>query len=222
MTTLRAAAQQALEALEISTRFVYADNRPQCEVAIDSLRTALAEEALQVMADNASGLGLSYEPVQRPSADLIEAVDTLLNEALCDCPDRMKHEHGEHLSGCHLFDLNEARLRMTKRTEPVQEPVLNEAEAIAAADRMFEHQQIGNHVPRCSRDEFRELAMAAISDYLRGAHPAPQPVELTDEEILMAISPKTGVLLEGDMRRRALSSARAVIAAYQKKQEGKV
>lgn len=41
---LREAAQQALEALEMSTRFVYADNRPQCENAINALRAALAED----------------------------------------------------------------------------------------------------------------------------------------------------------------------------------
>ena len=41
---LRDAAQQALEALEMSRRFVYADNRPQCDGAIDALRAALAQQ----------------------------------------------------------------------------------------------------------------------------------------------------------------------------------
>ena len=58
MTTLREAAQQALEALEMSRRFVYADNRPQCDGAIDSLRAALAQQD---------------EPVQEPVAWLYEA-----------------------------------------------------------------------------------------------------------------------------------------------------
>ena len=40
---LRAAARQALEALEVSTRFVYADLRPQCESTIDALRERLNE-----------------------------------------------------------------------------------------------------------------------------------------------------------------------------------
>lgn len=37
--------RQALEALEVSTRFVYADMRPQCEDAIAALRERLAETA---------------------------------------------------------------------------------------------------------------------------------------------------------------------------------
>ena len=37
--------RQALEALEVSTRFVYADLRPQCESTIDALRERLAETA---------------------------------------------------------------------------------------------------------------------------------------------------------------------------------
>ena len=37
--------RQALEALEVSTRFVYADLRPQCECSITALRERLAETA---------------------------------------------------------------------------------------------------------------------------------------------------------------------------------
>ena len=37
--------RQALEALEVSTRFVYADMRPQCEDAIAALRERLGEKA---------------------------------------------------------------------------------------------------------------------------------------------------------------------------------
>lgn len=40
---------------------------------------------------------------------LIEAVDTLLESAPCDCPHRMREERGEHLSHCYLFDLNVVR-----------------------------------------------------------------------------------------------------------------
>ena len=36
--------RQALEALEVSTRFVYADLRPQCESTIDALRGRLGDE----------------------------------------------------------------------------------------------------------------------------------------------------------------------------------
>ena len=53
MSTLREAAQQALEALEMSKRFVYADNRPQCDEAIDALRAALAQQA-ETMAQEAA------------------------------------------------------------------------------------------------------------------------------------------------------------------------
>ena len=44
MTDLRTAAQQALEALEMSRRFVYADSRPQCDEAIAALHAALAQQ----------------------------------------------------------------------------------------------------------------------------------------------------------------------------------
>lgn len=37
--------RQALEALEVSTRFVYADLRPQCECAIAALRERLEGKA---------------------------------------------------------------------------------------------------------------------------------------------------------------------------------
>ena len=50
MTDLRTAAQQALEALEMSRRFVYADNRPQCDEAITALRAALAQEQAEPVA----------------------------------------------------------------------------------------------------------------------------------------------------------------------------
>ena len=50
MTPLREVAQQALEALEISTRFVYADNRPLCDDAIAALRAALAQEHAEPVA----------------------------------------------------------------------------------------------------------------------------------------------------------------------------
>jgi len=51
MTTLRAAAQQALEALEMSRRFVYADNRPQCDDAITALRAALEQPEQEPLTD---------------------------------------------------------------------------------------------------------------------------------------------------------------------------
>lgn len=58
------------------------------------------------------------KPVQAeaPSFDLIEAVDTLLDTAPCDCSDKRRFEKGEHLSHCYLFDLNVSRLA-TKQAE---------------------------------------------------------------------------------------------------------
>lgn len=40
---------------------------------------------------------------------LVEAVDTLLECAPCECPHRMREKQGEHFSHCYLFDLNVAR-----------------------------------------------------------------------------------------------------------------
>ena len=210
MTTLREAAQQALGALEaLDAPASGAIDHYELERRKEALRDALAEEALQVMADNASDLGLSYEPVQRPSADLIEAVDTLLNESLCDCPDRMKHGRGEHLSGCHLFDLNEARLRMTQRTEPVQEPVAWRYKFARGARWDFAESDPA---------EWRDLDVTAEPLYTR---PAPQPVELTDEELVKCLGAIT-YEVPARLPPGWAKFARAVIAAYQAKQEGKV
>ena len=73
MSDLRTAAQQALEALEMSRRFVYADNRPQCDEAIDALRAALAQQAEHfcdthcTWADHAAGCVMAEpeEPVAK-------------------------------------------------------------------------------------------------------------------------------------------------------------
>lgn len=45
-------------------------------------------------------------------AALLEAVDTLLETAPCECSDKRRYERGEHLTGCYLFDLNIARAAM--------------------------------------------------------------------------------------------------------------
>ncbi len=41
------AMKQALEALETARRFVYSDNRPQCDAAITALRTAIEQAEKQ-------------------------------------------------------------------------------------------------------------------------------------------------------------------------------
>jgi hypothetical protein len=57
----------------------------------------------------AAGVAPSHEVL--PSA-LLEAVDTLLETAPCDCSHKRRYEKGEHMSHCHLFDLNIARNKM--------------------------------------------------------------------------------------------------------------
>jgi len=65
------------------------------------------------------------KPVQAeaPSSALIEAVDTLLDTAPCDCSDKRRFEKGEHLSHCYLFDLNVSRLA----TKQAEAPTLEES-----------------------------------------------------------------------------------------------
>jgi hypothetical protein len=63
--------------------------------------------------------------VQVPQG-LIEAVDRVLEEAHCDCPQRLRFDDGQHLSGCPLFDLNVARLAMLAAAPP---PAAPQAEA---------------------------------------------------------------------------------------------
>jgi hypothetical protein len=48
----------ALEALEVGRRYVYADDRPQLENAIDALREALASDAMDRLAQADRELGL--------------------------------------------------------------------------------------------------------------------------------------------------------------------
>jgi hypothetical protein len=78
ITIDRAVVEQALEALEMSRRFVYADNRPQCDDAITALRAALAEPVQEpvkfkcTVIDDAhpDGVPLSQwgkQPVQEPA-----------------------------------------------------------------------------------------------------------------------------------------------------------
>jgi len=62
--------------------------------------------ALDKAIDAARGAEPSETHMLRLS--LVEAVETVLNEAPCDCPNKMRFERGDHLSGCHLFDLNNA------------------------------------------------------------------------------------------------------------------
>ena len=72
-----------------------------------------AAERLQALSDAIRAIPDRLPaPAAIPSAELvalIEAVDTLLESAPCDCPHRMREERGEHLSHCYLFDLNVAR-----------------------------------------------------------------------------------------------------------------
>lgn len=46
----------------------------------------------------------------RPAVALVAAVDEFLENAECECPEGLRFGSGLHLSGCRLFDLNEARI----------------------------------------------------------------------------------------------------------------
>jgi hypothetical protein len=54
----REAMRMALDALEVGRRYVYADDRPQLENAIDALREALASDAMDRLAQADRELGL--------------------------------------------------------------------------------------------------------------------------------------------------------------------
>lgn len=45
-------------------------------------------------------------------AGLLEAVDSVLETAPCDCSHKRRYEDGEHMSGCYLFDLNIERCKI--------------------------------------------------------------------------------------------------------------
>jgi hypothetical protein len=64
------------------------------------------------------GVAPSHEVI--PSA-LLEAVDTLLETAPCDCSHKRRHEKGEHMSHCYLFDLNIVRNKMLAAGVPARE-----------------------------------------------------------------------------------------------------
>jgi hypothetical protein len=53
-----------------------------------------------------------------PQCALLEAVDTILDEAPCDCPHSMRFDRGDHMSGCYLFDLNITRVKMLSAAIP--------------------------------------------------------------------------------------------------------
>jgi len=62
----------------------------------------------------------STTPAKAPGAALLEAVDSMLDTAPCECGDRRRFDKGEHLSGCYLFDINIARTSMATAQAPAQ------------------------------------------------------------------------------------------------------
>ncbi len=54
------------------------------------------------------------------SEALLEAVDSLLETAPCECSHKRRYEAGEHLSHCYLFDLNIARAALSQPAPAVQ------------------------------------------------------------------------------------------------------
>mgnify|MGYP003340432174 CR=1 FL=1 len=65
-----AAVKQALELIEPIAHNSTDDPRGKAEEAITALRRALADQALDKMAENARELGLDYEPVEQQPAEL--------------------------------------------------------------------------------------------------------------------------------------------------------
>lgn len=67
-------------------------------------------------------------------AEFIKAAEDVLEKTPCDCSDRRRYEHGAHLSGCHLFDLNAAHRRMRSApTAPAPSLPSDKAEVLAQA-----------------------------------------------------------------------------------------
>lgn len=48
----------------------------------------------------------------------IEAAEDVLQRAPCECSHKRRYEDGEHLSGCHLFDLNIASVELQLSPQP--------------------------------------------------------------------------------------------------------
>lgn len=101
----------------------------QTRKALELARSLLWSAASNTYADRVQGIKAIDEalapataaPVEH--ADLVEAVDRVLAEAPCECGERLRFDRGEHLSGCYLFDLNEARNRASASAAPVAQPV---------------------------------------------------------------------------------------------------
>lgn len=72
---------------------------------------------------------------EAPAPALLEAVDTLLDEAPCNCSHKRRFEDGEHVAGCYLFDLNLARLA----TQP---PAIPAAPAVQASGEVVEREAL--------------------------------------------------------------------------------
>jgi hypothetical protein len=72
----------ALEALEVANSCVDGyyipkgkTHLPEIELAIIAIKEALANEALDKMAENARELGLDYEPEQEPVGEIVDAIE---------------------------------------------------------------------------------------------------------------------------------------------------
>jgi len=72
----------ALEALEVANSCVDGyyipkgkTHLPEIELAITAIKEALANEALEKMAENARELGLDYEPEQEPVGEIVDAIE---------------------------------------------------------------------------------------------------------------------------------------------------
>jgi len=105
------------------------------------------------------------EPAHAAPIGLMEAVDYTLSQAPCDCPQAMRFERGEHMSGCYLFDLNEeyAKTSVCQASEQGQEPLEIMAKAIYRqffGAEKYPWKDGGNSL---KQDEARQYARAALA-----------------------------------------------------------
>lgn len=134
------------------------DDKPLALVLADELsrcgydaRMAKAIDQAAAELRRLAAVEASAQPAE-PVADLLEVVDSMLAESPCDCPEWMKHDRGEHLSGCHLVDLNLARVAMLNAPPAAAQVPLTKPEMEAEYLRI--QKQIGEEPRLATFDAF--------------------------------------------------------------------
>ena len=225
MTTLREAAQQALEAWDRGL-----DKRP----VMEALRNALAEperDAVEVMPSSTrytvevEGRGRTYwdnihDAITSAQRAVYASVDST-TRAIDDLQAGRLAEWSYGFSAVRIYPPDNSH-KPPQRTKPEQEPVAWRYEAATA---IFESGEYSGR--RCTISEKEPCAPENSIRNLQPlyTHPAPQPVTLMDEEIeniaLNLADAEIGRALKGEETNFSVEFARAVIETYQRKQEVK-